>query len=63
MNHRQKILIFRTCLAVLVVLKKLAHEQIKNESVNQKTQENLGVLIKLITDEVNYLYKNEQTQI
>jgi F0F1-type ATP synthase membrane subunit a len=59
MNHRQKILIFRTCLAVLVVLKKLAYEQIKNESVNRKTQENLEILIKLITDEVNDLYKNE----
>ncbi|NJL51349.1 MAG: hypothetical protein HC930_02455 [Hydrococcus sp. SU_1_0] len=59
MNLRQQTLIFRTCLATLVVLKRLAYEQISSESLKKKTIENLEVLIKLVNDEVNFLYSQE----
>ncbi len=62
MNLTERILIFRTCLAVLVVLKKLSFEQITNESTKTKTLENLQALIKPITDYLNKLYEQENNQ-
>lgn len=62
MNLRQKILIFRTCLATLVVLKKLVTEQISNDNVKKRTIESLDLLIKPVNDEVNFLYAQESKQ-
>ena len=53
MNLRQKILIFRTCLAVLVVLRKIVRA---NSEISKSTAENLESLIKQVNDEVNLLY-------
>ena len=62
MNLRQKILIFRTCLAVLVTLKRLAYDQMNNGSIKRKTINNLDCLIKPVNDEVNFLYAEESKQ-
>ena len=59
MNLRQQILIFRTCLAVLVTLKKIIRS---NPDFSQKTAENLEPLIKQVNDEVNYLYREDGNQ-
>ena len=56
MNLRQKILIFRTCLAVLVVLKKIVRV---NSEISKSTAENLEPLIKQVNDEVNLLYAED----
>ena len=60
MNLKEKILIFRTCLAVLVVLKRLTNYLIINqETVRKKTTENLDCVIEPVTDYVNFLYAQE----
>lgn len=60
MNLKEKILIFRTCLAVLVVLKRLTNYLIINqENIRKKTTENLDCLIKPVNDHINFLYAQE----
>lgn len=54
MTIYQQLLVFRTCLAVLVVMKKLVET---NEAIAPKVSENLRPIIQLVSDEVNRLYK------
>ena len=54
MNTYQQLLIFRTCLAVLVVLKRMVRV---NEQMPIKTAKNLEPLIEKVNDEVNRLYR------
>ena len=54
MTTYQQLLVFRTCLAILVVLKKIIWS---NQHIDNKNAENLKSIIKDINDEVNRLYK------
>ena len=61
MNLHQQLLIFRTCLAVLVILRKIVQD---NHNISEKYSQNLKPIIALINDEVNRLYQeNEQTKV
>lgn len=59
MNLKQQILIFRTCLATLVTLRKLVKA---DPTMDYRTAENLEPLIKQVNDEVNRLYDDERTK-
>ena len=54
MTLTQQILLFRSCLAILVVLRCIVRD---NPSLNQKHADNLQPLIRMVNDEVNRLYQ------
>lgn len=59
MNLVEKILIFRTCLALLVVAKRLVNDQLTDGGLKKKTIDSLTPLIQQVNDRVNFLYAEE----
>lgn len=58
MNEKEKILIFRTCLATLTVLRWICME-IAQEKFKEKLSNNLDPLRKALNDHLNFLYAQE----
>jgi hypothetical protein len=57
-NLKEKILIFRTCLAVLVLLRAILMEMAE-EKFKQKVENSVDPLRKLLSDHLNFLYAQE----
>jgi hypothetical protein len=57
-NEKEKILIFRTCIAALTVLRWICVEMAE-EKFKQKLENNLDPLRKLLNDHLNFLYAQE----